>query len=311
MLLGIDLARRDVATILANPQGGAELALRADLPKEGGTPAQWLAAMSAARETLQRAQLVPDQIRCVALVLDAPLDANGVAGKSPRVVGWEHFDVPDALRKHLHIPVAAAENRIIAEALGEARFGALRNETGDWLYAHIGNSISAVAQVNGQLLRGANRAAGELGALCVERGGTLSSSGRRGGLEAYCTHENFLAHAASYGLTNQSLLQIWDAYTTNFTARSVCDDFTLRLAQGLGGALTMLNPARLVLGGGMVTTLGEKLLQPLRARIKEFCLPSHMTQLTIEAGQLGGDAAALGAVALALQTLETLEAGTS
>src|SRR5690349_10419429 len=106
MLLGIDLARRDVATILADAEGRAELALRADLPREGGTPAQWLAAMNAARETLQRAQITPDQIQCVALTLDAPLDADGVALKSSRVVGWEGFNVPDALRKHLHIATA-------------------------------------------------------------------------------------------------------------------------------------------------------------------------------------------------------------
>lgn len=305
MILGIDLARRDVATILADAQGRAELALRAELPREGGTPAQWMAAMNAARETLQRAQTVPDKIQCVALSLYAPLNANGIAGKSPRVVGWENFDVRDALCKHLNIPLAVAENRIICEALGEAQFGALRGVENDWLYVHLGNALGAVALVNGKILRGANQAAGELGALCIERDGSMTFSGRRGGLEAYCTRESFLGRATSYGVTNQTPEQIWDAYNTNFTARSLCDEFTLRLAQGIGGVLCILNPAKLVLGGSLATSLGEKLLLPLRSRLKEFCLPSHMSQLSIEAGQLGGDAAALGAVALAMETLET------
>ncbi len=305
MLLGIDLARRDVATILADAQGRAELALRADLPREGGTPAQWLAAMSAARETLQRAQITLDQIQCVALTLDAPLDVNGVALKSARI-GWEGFDVPDALRRHLHITNVKAETRLIAEAVGEARFGALRdneNKT-DWLYVHVGHSLGAVAQINGKLLRGATNAAGEIGALCIDRDGALTANGQRGGLSGYCTEESFQMRAATYGITNQSAAQIWQSYGNNFAARSLCDEFAHRLAQGLGAALTILNPAKLVVGGSLVSSLGETLMQPLRIRLKEFCLPSHMAGLHFAAGQLGHDAAALGAVALAMETVE-------
>ncbi len=308
MLLGIDIARRDVSVILANAQGGAELALRTDLPKEGGAPITWLAAMSAAREAMHRQQVIPDQVGCVAVALDAPIDESGLVGKHSRAVGWEGFDLPDALRQHLHVSRGAAHSRLQSEALGEWHFGALRaaeNNGGDWLYLHLGSSVGAVACVNGRILRGANGAAGELGALCVEREGALTSNGRRGGLEAYCTHESFISRAAAYGLTNLTPAQIWDSYGSNFAARSLCDDFTARLAQGTGAALTILNPAQLVLGGSLVTALGEKLLAPLRARLKEFCLPSHCAHLPIVAGKLGDDAAALGAVALAMQNVQT------
>ena len=309
MLLGIDLAHRSVATILADGGGNAQLALRADLPAQGGTPEQWLSAMNAARETMQRAQITAGQIQCVALSLEAPLDSNGIGLKSSQVVGWEGFDVPDALRKHLHIANARADTRFICEALGEAQFGALRDasrggENADWLYVHIGRNIGAVVFVNGKILRGANGAAGEIGALCIDRDGALTASGRRGGLSGYCTQESFLTRAATYGITNQSVPQIWESYNHNFAARSVCDEWAHRLAQGLGAALTILNPARLVLGGSLVTMLGESLMQSLRARLKEFCLPSHVAQLHFSASQLGEDAAALGAVALAMQGIE-------
>lgn len=305
MLLGIDLARREVATILADAQGNAELALRADLPRNAGTPDQWMAAMNTAREILQRAQITPDRIQCVAIAMEAPIDANGIAGKSSRAVGWENFNVPDALRKHLKIPTAKAENRLIAEALGEARFGALRSvDNADWLYVHVGHRVGALAYVNGKILRGANNAAGEIGALCIDRDGALTATGRRGGLSGYCTYESFLTRAASYGITNQSALQIWETYDSNFAARSLCDEFTHRLAQGLGAALTILNPAKLVLGGSLANTLGDTLMQPVRARLNDFCLTPHVAQLNFSAGQLGADATALGAVALALETVE-------
>ena len=263
-----------------------------------------MSILSAARETLHRAQVVPHQVACAAVTLDAPVDVSGIVGKSARSIGWEGFDLPDALRQHLKIAQAAAQSRLISEALGEWRFGALRpadDKAGDWLYVHVGSMIGAVACVNGQILRGATGAAGELGALCIERDGALTSSGRRGGMEGYCTQENFLAKAASYGITTQNPLEIWETYHSSFAARSLCDDFVARLAQGIGATLTILNPAHLALGGGLVTALGEMLLQPLRARLKEFCLPAHLTHLPVLAGKLGDDAAALGAVALAME----------
>jgi len=308
MLLGIDITSRDVAVILAKPDGGAELALRAAHPREGGAPAIWLAAMETARETMRRAKIQPAQIAHTALAFDNPVDQEGIVGKGIRTEGWEGFNLKRALQEHLGVADAVAENRVICEALGEWRFGALRpapespeGANGDWLYVHIGSTISGAATVNGKLVRGAARAAVELGAICIERDGALCASGRRGCLDGYCGGEAFMTRAASYGLTLRLAHEIWEMSGTNFAAQSLCEDYVQRLAQGLGIAVSLLNPARIVLGGGLANGLGQKLLVPLRARIQEFCLPAHFQGLEVVGAQLGEDAAALGAVALAME----------
>lgn len=321
MLLGIDISSRDVAAVLAGEDGAAVLALRAARPVEGGTPQVWLAAMATARQCLQRANVESTSVRRVALAMDAPVDASGTVGKDARSEGWAGFNLPRALCEHLQIAEARAENRVVCEALGEARFGALRpapqtappgecqaasqeecqNSHDGWLFIHIGSMMGAAAHVNGRLLRGAARAALDIGAICIERDGALAAHGRRGSLEAYCGGESFVARAAGYGLTLRTAREIWELAPTNFAARSVCDDYVRRLAQGLGIAVAILNPRRVVLGGALSCELGETLLGPLRSATGEFCAPAHLAHLQIGGAQLGDDAAALGAIALAMQ----------
>lgn len=333
MLLGIDISSRDVAAVLADADGAAVLALRAARPVEGGTPAVWLAAVGVARECLRRVRVEPAQVRCVALAIDAPMNIQGIVGRDARSEGWQGCDVPRALCEHLSIAAARAETRVVCEAMGEVRCGALRSppmatplensvagnaqstsEThgaqntssdsgaGDgWLFVHIGATMGAAAQVNGRLLRGASGAALDIGAICIERDGALGASGRRGCLEAYCGGDNFAARAAGYGLTLKTAREIWNLATSDFAARSICDDYVRRLAQGLGIAVATLNPRRVVLGGPLCDELGETLLAPLRASIHEFCAPAHVAALEIIGAQLGHDAAALGAVALAMR----------
>lgn len=225
MFLGIDLSSHDVATALAGEDGAALLALRATRPVEGGSSAVWQVAMQTARETLMRGGLEPAQLRCVALAIDAPLNAQG----------------------------------------------------------------TVLRGVNGQVLRG------------VERDGELAPNGRRGSLEAYCGGDSFVTRAACYGLTLKSAREIWEMAGSDFAARSLCDDYVRRLAQGLDSTLALLNPRHVVLGGGMALGLSETLLAPLRSIIRGFCAPAHSANIEIALSQLGQDAAVLGAVALATQ----------
>jgi predicted NBD/HSP70 family sugar kinase len=72
----------------------------------------------------------------------------------------------------------------------------------------------------------------------------------------------------------------------------------------VGAAVSVLNPSRLCFGGGLAAALGDKLLQSLRPRLKEYCLPAHWLALELSLGQLGRDAAVLGAVSLAREELK-------
>lgn len=309
MLLGIDISEREVAVILAKPDGSAELALRASLPRVGGANAAWLRVVETIREILLQSHILASQIENVGVAFFAPLDANEngreIVRKDSRSSSWAGFDLNRALREHLGIENSRVETRAYCEALAERKFGALRgseNATSEnWLYVHLGQTIEGAASVNGVLLAGQNRAALELGAICIDRDGALDESGRRGVLNAYCGEEAFMARARSYSLTFQTPREIWESCATNSMAKSLCDDYAARLAQGIGIACAILNPSQVVLGGEFFHVVGEKLVPSFNTRLREYCLPIHFQNLHTAAGQLGNDAAVLGAVALALE----------
>jgi len=329
MFLGLDISRRDVATVLAQADGTVLMALRTPLPPQSDSLQAWKTALETAQETILRGSVERSRVQGVACALDAAIDANGVVERGMLAEGWHGFDLPRALREGLGIQSAHAASRVWCQSLAEERFGALRGSSGNWLYLHVGAHLGAIAhQVNDSNTNAASanaasadesrvngRNAGattgatsgsstrsELawGEVCIERDGALGSSGRRGTLEAYCTHDNFLARAASYGITVQSATEVWAQAGSSFAARSLCDDYVKRLAQGVGIAVSLLQPGRIVVGGSLPDALGETLLSPLRATLREFCaLPSDFV---LRGTQLAQDGAVWGSVALAMQS---------
>jgi len=302
MRLGLDLSRHHAAAILADANAASVCALRAPLPIEGGTPAIWAATMETARETLRRASVSSAQVESVALAFDA-IVANGVVLKGRNTDGWHGFDLVRALNEHLEIADARAENRVVCQARGEARYGALRTDVSrtdeTWLYVEVGAGLGAAMGSGETLWRGARGAFLDIGGICIDRDGGLGLGGRRGTLDAYCSGDGFHSRAASYGITQKSAREVWESAPQNFAARSLCDDFVKRLAQGIGSACSLLAPQRIVLGGALAGELGEVLLAPLRTALGEFCAPP-LPQVI--AAQLGDDAAVLGAVVLAAKS---------
>lgn len=321
MFLGLDISRDDAAAILANDNGESQIALRGALPKDGGSPAIWTSALNLAREAMQRGQVAPQQIRAAALSMDVPFDARGVITRGTRTDGWEGFDAPSSLCEHLQTPRAVASNRAFCAARGEARFGALRENAeafaesaansdastreeiargADWLYLHLDWQLGAAACLNGTMLRGATNRALDIGAICLDRDGSLGSSGHRGTLEAYCGADSFVSRAAGYGITVRSALQVWEMAPQNYAAHALCEDYARRLAQGISIALSLLDVRRVVLGGAIADSLGETLLAPLRLSLTEFWRTPQGDALVLESAQLNRDAAVLGAIDLAI-----------
>jgi len=72
------------------------------------------------------------------------------------------------------------------------------------------------------------------------------------------------------------------------------------LAQGIGTAVSLLNPAAVIIGGGLSEAPERLFLEPLRRAVPRYCLAEAAQTLRIEAAQLRYDAGVVGAVALAL-----------
>ncbi len=245
---------------------------------------------------------------------------------SHHVPGWEEVPLRDQLQAEFGVP-AAVDNDANVAALGEWRFGVGQGAE-SLLYVTISTGIGGGWVLGGRIWGGADGMAGEIGHMVVRPDGALCDCGRRGCLEAEACGRA-IARAARMWLeagnwkletgwtaraagveTDSTLLTLIndnpDAITAQLVAQaaesgdalagSVLDDAARMLGLGLSAAISLMNPERVVLGGG-VTKAGERWWQIVRATAHDHVLPQARADIVPAA--LGDDAPLWGAVALA------------
>jgi glucokinase len=169
--------------------------------------------------------------------------------------------------------------------LGEALYGAGRGFRPLFyltLSTGIGGGIIATGD---NIYRGADSYAGEIGHITVRPEGPECLCGSRGCLERLCCG---LWLERDHGRPAEELFQDPD-----FVERYVVD-----LALGLKAAIMLLNPARIVIGGGIGKT-GEALFVPLRAELRRQITGWSRARIDVVPAALGDDSVLYGAMALA------------
>lgn len=203
---------------------------------------------------------------------------------STHVPGWDDFDLPGHLTKALGF-VPVMDNDADAGALGEALFGAGRGYR-PLFYMTLSTGIGAgIVPENGSVYRGADSYAGEIGHLTVRTDGPECLCGSRGCLERMCCG---LWLERDYGRPASELMG-----DPEFVARYVVD-----LARGLKAAVMLLNPARIVIGGG-IAKAGDRLFVPLRQELSRQITPWSRARIDVVPAELGDDSVLWGALALA------------
>ena len=137
---------------------------------------------------------------------------------------------------------------------------------------------------DGHVYRGANSWASEIGHMTIRPEGPDCLCGSHGCLERLCCG---LWLERDNGRPAAELFE-----DSTFVRRYVTD-----LALGLKAAIMILNPAAIVLGGG-VTRSGDRLFVPLREELKRWMPPWSGAIVDVRPAGLGGDHVLWGAYAL-------------
>jgi glucokinase len=205
---------------------------------------------------------------------------------STHVPGWNDFDLPGHLAKLLGF-VPVMDNDANAGALGEALYGAghgYRPLFYMTLSTGIGGGIITSASA-GAIYRGADSYAGEIGHLTIRPDGPECLCGSHGCLERMCCG---LWLERDHGRPASELL-----HDPRFVERYVVD-----LALGLKAAIMLLNPARIVIGGG-ISKAGDRLFVPLRQELSRRITAWSRARIDVVPAALGDDSVLWGAMALA------------
>jgi len=202
---------------------------------------------------------------------------------STHVGGWKDFRLSEHLAGLLGIPVAM-DNDANVGALGEAHYGAGRGFS-PLFYMTLSTGIGGGIYSDGKIWRGADSYGGEIGHLTIRPDGPECLCGAFGCYERMCSG---LWLERDHGKSAKELLQ--DA---EFVRRYVVD-----LALGLKACIMLLNPARIVIGGG-ISKAGEALFGPLRAELRRAITNWSAARIDVAPAELGDASVLYGALALA------------
>ncbi|WP_203648659.1 ROK family glucokinase [Secundilactobacillus yichangensis] len=207
------------------------------------------------------------------------------------------------------------ENDANVAALGEFWKGAGEKDS-DVIFVTLGTGVGGGVIAGGQLLHGINGGAGEIGHITVQPNGYLCTCGKRGCLEQYSSATGIVHVAKDMAaeFTGKSRLkELFDnneevtskmvtylADNGDILASRIIDRVSFYLGLALANCANILNPANIIIGGG-VSAAGNTLLQPTTRYFQENTFPAVRDSTRIKLAQLGNDAGAIGASSLALR----------
>lgn len=315
-VLGVDIGGTNIVVGLVPAGGGpaAALRVRATRPTQGPRAAVGHVARLAREVTDQVAGGGKLRILGAGVGCPGPVDREAGMVVDAFNLGWDAYPLRDRLQEVLGLPVVL-ENDANCAAWGEWWQGAgqgFRSMVGITVGTGIGGGVIA----DGELVRGASGAAGELGHMTITYAGRRCSCGSYGCLEAYASGPAIAARARE-GLeagTDSVLLELVDGALDRITAltvyealvqgdvyaREVMTETAKILGAGVANVVNLLNPEAVVVVGG-VTRAGDHLFGPLRAEVRRRAFRRAERACRILAGALPDRAGVIGAAGLFLR----------
>jgi len=314
LVAGVDLGGTKILTVLADREG--KLLARVKVPTEAALGQGHVIdkIVESVQTALREAGAPADSVRAVGMGAPGPLDpSRGWLHFAPNL-GWRDVHLGEMLGSRLGLPVYLDNDANLA-ALGEYVYGAGR-DTGDMVYITVSTGVGGGLILGGRIYHGAGGGAGEIGHITVAADGPPCGCGNTGCLEAVASGTALARRAAALVEDGRGagILAAAGGDTGRVTARTVVQaalagdpealvivrDAGRYLGIALAGLVNLLNPAAVVLGGGVIqgdAPLWEAMLEEVRRRSLES---SRQAVRIVRAG-LGGDAGVMGAVALAIE----------
>jgi len=232
-------------------------------------------------------------------------------------LGWKDFRFARLLQQHIHIPVVVV-NDVQAGTMAVQQFGAGRKFT-DFVCMFIGTGIGGGIVIGGRQYRGAAGMGGEIGHMAViAHGGPKCGCGNRGCLEAVASRGAIVRRIIEEmsGGRKTVVRELCDGDTRRIRSRIIAEaywegDKLVReiiheacdyIGIGAANLINILNPQAVILGGGLIEALGEKMLPRIRKAAWAHVIGASDERVNVLDNGLGDDAGVLGG-ALAARTL--------
>lgn len=239
-------------------------------------------------------------IECAAIAVPGLADSeNGILIYAP-YSGIRDFEIGKLLAERLLVPVFV-ENDANACAYGEMIFGACRGVK-NFLWITVSNGVGGAIVINGQIYDGASKGAGEIGHINVMEDGYICGCGNKGCLEVYASGPAIVRRYlekdknSNVKVTAKTIAEA--AIKGEVSAKDIYKETGYFLGKAISYAVNLLNPEKVILGGGVSMDL-ELFLPEIHRVIGKMVFKDANKNLIIEKTALSYDAALIGAAAVA------------
>jgi len=315
--VGIDLGGTNIKIGLVDQDGRILARHPAPIPTADSADAALDQMTAHVAALLDRNNIAHRDVVGAGLGSPGPLSqSKGVLYRLANLPGWDDAPIRDRLSELLTLPVTL-ENDGNAAAFGEYWAGAGK-AGGDLVMLTLGTGIGGGVVINGDIFRGQQENAAEIGHMIVVPGGLECSCAQRGCLERYASAsavarrvEQAIHEGASSSLTDQ--VKRGESIDSRMVAAAakegdaLCSRIWYEACEYLAIACVNIqhiyNPARVLLGGGMAEA-GDQLLDPVRRAYRSQRWNLHDDSPQIALAQLGYDAGLIGAAGCAWRAFD-------
>ncbi|MBQ6738987.1 MAG: ROK family protein [Synergistaceae bacterium] len=273
--IGVDIGGTNLKAGIVNSYG--EIIGEADIPTGAERPQEIVLQdiFKVVREAIKNSGVNQNDIKAAGLGSPGMIDSkNGIVIRNYNL-GWKDFEIAKLMSKEFNIPVTL-ENDADAAALGEVISGSAKGADSAMIIT-LGTGVGSGFVINEKIFRGC-----EWGHMVIVKDGKKCTCGRNGCFESYCSAtglinmtkekisefpNGILAETAkSEGkITGRTVFDAADKGDEN--AKILIDEYLNYLACGLVNLINGLQPEVVSIGGG-IAKQGEKLLSPLREKVK-------------------------------------------
>ncbi|MBS4209601.1 ROK family glucokinase [Bacillus sp. FJAT-50079] len=265
-------------------------------------------------EKLEELHMERDQLIAAGVGAPGPVDTEKGLLFEAVNIGWpDDYPLSDLMETALNIPVAI-DNDANCAALGEMWQGAGKGAK-NMICITLGTGVGGGVINDGDIVHGSKGAAGEVGHITsVPHGGARCNCGKTGCLETVASATGIVRMAKEkmtdfegdsklkQQFAEQGTISAKDIFETASLGDSLAQETVHDLANYLGLALAnvsvVLNPEKIVIGGG-VSKAGDGLMTPLTTYFKKYAFKPVAENTEMVLAELGNDAGIVGAAWIA------------
>jgi len=301
-VLGIDAGRAMIRAMSANLLGEKVAVVKNDSPTSKSGREIISQICDVIDKVLKQSKISVEDLLCIGIGIPGIRDeSKGKNLLAPFVEDWEDIKIKDSIENHYKARVII-ENSVNLGAIGEKWKGASRGYSNS-VYINYGIGIGSALIINGELYRGTNGAAGEVGYMTLDKYYLRRSYSEQGSLEEIISGPSILKKVKDLNPDDDGTLEevFQMAKEKGSGVNGIVAEILIYFGMMLVNIVSLFNPEAIILSGGIGRYIFDEYLQELTE-----ILQAHVPYVPkLLCSQLGDNANILGAVGMAIRCVNS------